>query len=549
MPVAAADTRELRRHIVARMRSLDDRRRPWIDGCKQVARELLPSRLPFLLDATHRERAGEHNSHIVDSVGNQSLLTAAAGIASGSWPASSEFYDLTVRNEFGPDDDARGFLQASRRNIRTLHNQSNANTELDMFAIELVAFGTAVSLILPDNLDVFRFETLSVGEYWLAEDHRAQVDTIYRKLAMTVGQLEQQFGRDALSTRTLNLLDKREFDEVVSVVHAIEPDSDGLNPEGSNPEMPWRSVYYEEESSSDDGVLGVRGFARFPAMVTRWTKLPGSPYGTGRGLDTLPHLIRLRRMIYRYGQAMALKADPPLQLPPGVQAHEVRALPGSKSSNNGSQSIEPLYKHMLDLRELDKAIELTRQEIRDSLGATLVSSLRSLTHQMTAREVDERRSQDLAEFLPALSRLHKEGLEAMIELEWLYTAEAGLLPPPPESLPDDIDIEFNSPLARKQRQAEVDAIVRTFTIGGEMAQGFGDVLDNLNADGAIRRIAEIEGMPIEALEPMAKVHELRTERQEVQRRQAQAAAAQQSVEFARQVGEAQQANGPVAVVN
>lgn len=536
--LSGVETSALRWHCEQRLENLRTKRQPWLDFCRIVASELLPSRLPYLCDPHGEERGGEQNQHIVDAVGHLSLDTAAAGISSGTMPATSQWFELLVRNQFEDDEDEKLFLEDGARRLLAMHSQSNAPQVLPDGQKEWLAFGTGAALIVEDDEDGLRLDGLSVGEYFIAEDHRRRVDTLYRELTMTVGQLAEEFGFDRLSPSSQTAYERQDFDQVVSCVHAIEPDRDGKNPHGASTELPWRSVYYELTNGHDQ-VLDVRGYTRFPALVWRHGLLPGSAYGYGRGMDAVPHLVRLRRMIYRYGQALAFKSEPPLQIPGGMAQHEVRGLPGGRTSVFGQQKIETLFQVQLELDELAEEMERTRQAIRDTLGATLVASLRQIQRQMTAREADLRTSQDLAEFLPGLYRMSEELLSPYIEWLWEIADGRGLLPGAPASLQDKvIDIEFTSPLARKQRQGEVEAIVRTYAIAGEIGKVKPEIWDNLDVDAAIRAIAEIEGCPVKTIVPFARMLEVRHAQQRAQQAQATAMAAQQGVEIAKGAAEA-----------
>lgn len=540
------DTSKLRKHGDDRLAALKERRQPWLDFCRVVAEELLPNRLPYLVDPHGEVRGGEQNTHIVDAVGHLSLDTVAAGIASGAMPPTSPWFSLSIRGQFAADEELRLFTDEGSVRLLAMHNQSNANHVLPECQKEWVAFGTAAALIFEDDEDGHRIEAMTVGEYCIAEDSKGRVDTVYRELTMTVGQLADEFGVDRLSDPVKSLYELEKYDEVIACVHAIEPDRDGLNPDGDNEALPWRSVYWEANSSHDQ-VLAVRGFAKFPALVWRWGKLSGSAYGYGRGHDVLPHLVRLRRMIYRYGQAMAYKAEPPVQLPPGMQAHQVRMLPGGKTTVFGQTPITSLFKVELELKEIAAEIEKTRQDIRDTIGATLVASLRRISHQMTAREADLRTSQDLSEWLPALLRLNEELLNPYVEWLWEIAAMRGELPSMPDSLRGQIiDIEFTSPLARKQREAEVHAIIETYAIAGEIAKVRPDILDNLDPDEALRRIAQIKGAPTSTIVPIEKVRELRAARLRQQKAQAQADAIARGVEVAGGAADVQRLSGRAA---
>lgn len=532
------DLAPLRKHCEGRLIRMDAKRAPWLDFCRLVGEELLPNRLPYLIDPSSGDRAGEQNTHIVDAVGHLSLGTAASGVVQGTMPSTSVWYGVVVRGDPETDDEDRRYLEDGVRETLDMHNAGNAHHVLPMCQEEWIAFGTAAALMLSDDEDDYRLDGLTVGEYWIADDHRGRCDTLYRRLTMTVGQLAGEFGVDALSERSRQAYENGHFDVDVECVHAIEPDRDDLNPLGDPELMPWRSVYYERDATNSE-VLDVRGFRRFPALVWRAGKLPGSPYGYGRGHDVLPHLVRLRRLIYRYGETLAYKLKPPVQVPAGTQAHELSMVPGGRTQVLGQQPISTLWKVDQELREIAEQIEVTRQDVRDTLGATLVASLRRLTQTMTKREAELRTSQDLNEWLPGLIAMQDELQSPYVEWLWDIALERGRLRPRPPSLDNKIvDIAFVSPLARRQREGEVDAIVETFGIAYQIAEGGRpDILDNLNADAAIRLIAEIKGCPTSALEDIDEVKRVRQSRLRTQQAQATAAAAQQGVDIARGVAE------------
>lgn len=536
------DTIDLRNHCDRRLAALEIRRQPWLDFARAVAAELLPHKLPYIEDAGNTTaRGGQRNDKIVDSVGHLALATTTAGITQGLMPPSSPWFDLSLRGWSIADDPVREFLQESARNMRQMHNQSNANQVLPEAQMEWIAFGTAAALIIEDDEEDYRLDALSVGEYCIADDARGRPDTLYRLLSMTVAQLEEEFGLEALSQSSRMAFERGDFDTPVECIHAIEPDRDGLNPLGRDPEMPWRSVYYERQSDAKSGVLGIRGFRRFPALVWRYSRIPGSAYGHGRGHDALPHLTRLTRMIVRYGEAVAHLSNPGLQLPPGMHHHEVRMLPGANAIlKSPDQEIKNLRKIDLRLAELAEEMVRARNDIRDTLGATLVASLRRIDRTMTARETDLRTSQDLTEWLPALYRQNAELMSPYVEWIWDIAADRGRLPEmPPELLDQVIDIEFTSPLARKQDEAEVDAMVETLAIGGEVAKLRQDVVDNFDFDEIMRRISAIKGAPAKALFARDQVQEMRQARAQQQAAEARAMAAQQGADVALTAAQAQ----------
>lgn len=548
------DTTELLRHCRNRLQALDEVRATWLAFCTSVAEELFPAKLQSLLNPTQRQRAGEQNESICDAVGHLSLTTAAGGVWSGSMPQTSRWFTLKISGLFEEDDDERWFLDLAGQRLMDLHNQANTNNVAPELFKEWLAFGVGACLFLddPEASSGFRIEPLSVGEYWIADDARGRVDTIYRKFTMNVGQMVQEYGYDRLCGASKAAYDDKRYDEIRTIVHAIEPDRDGRNPIASKAHK-WRSVYYEEGTdATNGGVLAIRGYHRFPGLVWRYGRVSGSPYAYGLGHEVLPHLLRMRRLIYRYGQALAFQTEPALQLPAGMSQHEVKMLPGGATTLYGGEKIETLFQPTTNLRDLAEQIGEAKQDVRDVLGATLVASLRRLRQQMTKAEAEIRKSEDLAEFLPGLLKLHEEFLSPYVEQLWELAEWKGWLPPQPASLRTgqvgQIDIEFTSPLARHQRQGEADAIVRVYAIAAEMAKvpGHENVGDNLDSDAALRLIAEIEGAPARILKPMAAMRDLREARIGEALAQKQAGAVAEGVDVARTAAEAQKFLGEAA---
>lgn len=544
------DTTELLTHVRNRLQALNTAREPCMQFWRLIAEDLYPAKLQYLLDPTSRSKAGEFNEHICDAVGHLSLNTSTGGVVSGAMPQTSQWFGLKVRGTSDENDEEQRFLDDAASKLLDLHNQSNASHVMPECIKEWLSFGVGAALYLDDEEHLFRIEPLTVGEYWIADDHHGFVDTLYRKLVMTVAQLEQEFGFERMTTSSQAAYKDKRYDDPVTVVHAIEPDRDNRNPIRSAA-LPWRSVYFEEAGDAKGGqVLAVRGFHRFPGMVWRYGKLSGSAYSYGLGADVLPHLVRLRRLIYRYGQALALKADPPLQMPAGMSQHEVKALPGGKSTYFGTQEIKAIYKHELELREVAEQIAQTKADIRECIGATQVVSLRRITQAMTKGEAEIRKSEDLAEFLPGLMRLHKELLSPYVEQMWdsaEYFDQLGRVPMSfLQGGARKVDVVFTSPLARAQRQGEADAIVRTVAVCAEMMKIDPSVRDNLDLDTALRTIADIEGAPSRILVPLERMRQMREAQANQQLAEKQSMAMQQGVELARGAAEAQSLAGAAA---
>ena len=164
MPVAMklvdGTTRALRQHCERRIAGLKTARQPWLDFTREVAKEILPNRLPYLLDPMSKEKGGQQNTHVCDAVGHTAVETTASGITHGTMPSSSPWFSLAIRgSELQDDDDLRLFLQDGSRVLLDMHNQANTALVIPECQKEWVAFGTAAALVVEDDeADGFRLD-------------------------------------------------------------------------------------------------------------------------------------------------------------------------------------------------------------------------------------------------------------------------------------------------------------------------------------------------------------------------------------------------------
>jgi hypothetical protein len=86
-----------------------------------------------------------------------------------------------------------------------------------------------------------------VGEYYIALGDDNEPDTLYRKAWMSVHQAVQSFGLDKVSQRVKDQYDRSDYEQIVRVWHAIEPnderDLDVMTAKGKA----WRSFWWDEQ--------------------------------------------------------------------------------------------------------------------------------------------------------------------------------------------------------------------------------------------------------------------------------------------------------------
>jgi hypothetical protein len=150
---------------------------------------------------------------------------------------------------------------------------------------------------------------------------------------------------------------------------------------------------------------------------------------------------------------------------------------------------------------------------------------------MTAYEVSKRieRAQQL--FGPMLGRIYQEVLNPMIQRQFNMMYRKGAFPPQPDGLENsNIDVEYDSPLARAQKMGEVDMLDRYAADLLAVVEIRPEMMDLLDWDEAARLKAKRMGIPENLINGKDKVQQMRDDR----------AAAQQQAQMLEQAqGEAQ----------
>ena len=106
--------------------------------------------------------------------------------------------------------------------MRVVFQRSNFYNAMHSVYAELGTFGTAFVFELADPHQGFCFMPLCAGEYVLDCNARQRVDTVFRRISMSVRQMEQAFGLAALPEQ-IRQQARRQPDIRHTVVQAVCP--------------------------------------------------------------------------------------------------------------------------------------------------------------------------------------------------------------------------------------------------------------------------------------------------------------------------------------
>jgi hypothetical protein len=309
--------------MMQRWSALQSERSSWISHWQEISTYLLPRSGRFLGTGQQNNGRRVHNN-IYDNTGTRALKIMAAGLMSGATsPARPWFRLQTADKDLNQLQSVRVWLDDVTQRVLDVFAKSNTYRVLHQNYLELGAFGTAGSVVLPNYDTVIHQHPLTIGEYAIATDAQDKVCTLYREFEMTVSQMVKEFGLNNCSDRTKGLFeDGKSLDKYIKILHAIEPRADRDEQKRDAKNMPFCS-YYFEFGGNDDKILRESGFKQFRALMPRWEVTGGDIYGNSPGMEALGDIKQLQHEQLRKANAIDYQTNPPLQVPTALKNQDV----------------------------------------------------------------------------------------------------------------------------------------------------------------------------------------------------------------------------------
>lgn len=498
--------------------ALDRERQSWVAHWRELADYILPRRVRFL--TSERNRGEKINQKLLDSTGTLAARTLASGMMSGvTSPARPWFRIMTREREVMEKAAVKTWLWQAEAQVRQLFAGSNLYNAIHTLYEDLAVFGTAAMVVEPDNHKGLRGYALPLGSYWLAAGDGLSVDSLFREVPMTTLQAIERFGLARVGQAIRGAYDAGNLDAWWTIYQAIEPNRD----RGPDPNAPqgkaWISRYWELGGDSES-LLDEQGYDERPFLAPRWQVTGADIYGRSPGMDALADIKQLQVEQRRKGQAIDKMVNPPMQGPSSLQSQAVSLLPGAKTfvapSDLQAGGLRPVYEVRPNLGELMADIVEVQRRIRSAFYADLFLMLAaSDRRQITATEVEERRSEKMLALGPVLERLQDELINPLVDLAFDRVLDQNLVPKPPEPLHGKkLDVELQSMLAREQRVDAVVGLDRLLSVVGSLAAASPQVLDKIDADQVVDEYAQLAGAPPRVLRSDEDVQALRQAREE-----------------------------------
>ncbi len=495
------------------------------------------------LDSDDGGTADEENREpdrdlILDSLATRSMDAMAAGLMTGLFSRARPWFKLTTPDPALNDVHAvKKWLAEVERRMLDVFSKSNFYNSAHQGFYELGGFGTSAMSIVEDLGKVMRCRQYTIGEYRLGLNDKLKVDTIYRSLFMTAGQMVSRWGEDSVSNAVKSAWKRKGgSDQRFQVEHVVEPNDGRYNLEGPTDRFPFRSIFYESNAANSNTILDVEGFLGFPVIATRWDVIGRDVYGTSPCMTVLPDVRGLQYIREKIMVAIDKMIDPPLDAPESMAVNGVDITAGGLNfSDNPTHRLQPVHVPNFSIRDAREEAEETRMAIRSGLFTDLFLMLSTQPlGNSTATEIVERHEEKLLMLGPMVSRFHGEFADPTIERVFELMDEARMIPEaPPQLQGTDLHVEYISILAQAQKMVGTTALEQYAGFVGRIASVAPTVLDKMDADQMVDEYADSIGVSpnvVRSDEDVLEVREQRAQQEAAAQAMAMAASAAQTTQ-------------------
>jgi hypothetical protein len=504
--------RNLARQLKDNLSRLMEKRSNWESHWQEVADYMLPRKAEI---TKQRASGDKRNISIFDATPIHALELLAASLHGMLTSSANRWFSLRFKEtELNDSDEAKEWLEDATQRMYDVIAKSNFQQEIFECYHDLIAFGTACLMIEEDDEDTLNFSARHIKEIYIQENKKGYVDTIYRKFKMPAQAVLDKFGMENVSKEVLNSAKKNPFDDL-TIIHVVRPRLEFDPKKKDKKNMPFQSIYYEESTGH---IIMIGGFKENPYVIPRYLKASTEIYGRSPGMNALPDVKVLNKMVENSLKAAAKQIDPPLLIPDDGMLAPIRMAPGSINYYRaGSRDrIEPLNINANTSITLNSENQRREAILKMFHVDQLVITE---NRNMTATEVLQRQEEKMRILGPVLGRLQSELLSPMIIRIFNIMLRNNLFQMAPAILrSQELNIEYVSPIALAQKSSELQSIMRGLELFGSMAQAM-PVMDYIDENGLIKQLINILGLPAKMIKSDAEVQQIREERAQQQQMQ------------------------------
>jgi hypothetical protein len=470
----------------------------------ELSELILPERGFFRSNEKDPDDLADKYDKIVEDTAGAAAIMLAANMHNGLTPSTTPWYDLEVEDkELAKIQSVKLWLDSVTSLSESRLQKTNFYSQVHLLYLELIVFGTAAMLIEEDFEDTLNFHTYTAGEYFIDHNKKGKVDTLCRVYQDTVRNIVDKFGIENVSERIKRKVEQKDWFSKVKIKHltkrnrSIDPTKD------DNMNMPFISIYFEEQASDEETPLRVSGFEEFPYIVPRWSVAGSGVWGVGcPGMRTLADVKEIQEEKKDFLKASRKTIDPPVTADKDLKgmSNKAGAITFAKSNIQAAKAqatYQINYAFDANLLAQDKAKEAINRNFFTNLFLSLLTFDKT---NRTAFEIAQIKQQALSLLGPITERMQSDGLDDVIERTVKVMNRQGQLPPPPdEAIDKEVRITMTSALAQAQKAVTITPIEQTVDMVTRLQGIDENARHKLNTNRVIENVNTLNGAPNDIL--------------------------------------------------
>lgn len=547
------DSAELARDILRRLEAMKAQRRPFDTLWQEVAEFAGPEYLGF----NNRKgiKAQKQRSDITSSEVRRAADIFSAGMLSGMSNPADRWFGLIMQDDaLAANPAVKRWTQACEDIFYSELEQINFYAEQHLGYHQSGLFGMQCLYMDESPEKGIRCHCRPLYELYIGENHQRVVDTVFREFSLTAHQAIQKFGEANLSDQIKSAQRSKDYTTEFDFVHAVFPNEEGDGKFGKR----FGFVSYYLEKGDNGKVIAEGGYDEQPYIVSRAYRLPWSPYSYSPGTRSLADTKSLNEMWTLLMMAGQMSVAPPYLIPDDGFVGNISYDPFSlnyfrKEQGFSREDFSPMQVGA-DPRFTLELLNAKKMDINEAFYVDLFLTIRNRIESgstPTAQEIIQLTNERMFLLGPMLIKQKTENFDALFARLLMLKAKRGEIPPAPRELANaEMRVEYTSPLARAQKEAQLNSISRSYQDLAGLANIDPGVLDLVDNDVTARRMLDQRGFPVTGIRDEAQVRKIREQRaaqaQAQQKAQQDAMFAAEAAKAAPGLGKAVEPNSPMA---
>lgn len=452
----------------------------------------------------------------------------------------------------------RKWLQDAQDVLYSAFNRSNFYDKNTEFISDGSTCGTGYFLIEEDIQNARTvFVVPHFRECYIAENEFGQVDTNYRVYKMTLRQLVEKFGLDAMAAADDNF--KNDYEKNMyaerDILHAIYPRADYEPGRVDAKGKKWASDWVYRKGGQILGVdgkpntatggnkkltlVGEGGYDSMPIISWRWRVNSDEVYGRGPAHDAFVSIAKANQMGRTNLVTAQRAAEPPLVAYSDLRGAIQRGPNGITymESNRGDIRLRAPQQLTTGVQSLPFTVDYedrVAKIINEYFHTDVFMMMSQLaqggdTSRMVVEQVQEIQGEKAALLGTRVGNLQSEAFDPIINRMYEIEAAAGRIPMPPDILLNSIhaavQVQYLGPLAQAQtRQTRVRSITSGLQMITQIAQLNPTSVDVIDYDQATLEVLNAVSFPASCVRDPRQVTAIRQQRNQMaaQERQTEA---------------------------